>query len=144
MSTATTLLHPSRTAQQLSSEHVDLERRFDSLWQRARDGQWAGLDAEVLAFAGDVATHFHFEDEVIFPGIARRNLASAELIRRLVAEHAAMQQLLEEIVEQFGRHEVRTTTLEIFLDLWREHAALEDARIYGRIEPQAEPLLRTR
>jgi len=143
MPTATTLLHPSLTAQRLSSEHAELERRFEALWQRARDGLWSGLDAELLAFASDVATHFDFEDEVVFPAIARRNLAGAELIRRLVAEHAAMEQLMEEIVEQFRRHELRTTTLEIFLDLWREHAALEDARIYCRIEPQAEPLLRT-
>ena len=140
MPTATTLLHPSRTAQQLSSEHVELERRFEALWQRAREGHWTGLEAELLAFSADVATHFDFEDEVVFPGIARRNLAGGELIRRLVAEHAAMEQLLEEMVEQFRRRELRTTTLEIFLDLWREHAALEDARIYCRIEPQVEQL----
>jgi iron-sulfur cluster repair protein YtfE (RIC family) len=123
-------LRSTGAAAKLRHDHDDFDRRFDELCERARAGDWRALDEAWRAFAIDLETHLAFEEEVLFPAYAQATIERRELVKRLVAEHAAIRQMLEHIGVEIQLHTIRASTVELFTDLMREHAALENIRLY--------------
>jgi iron-sulfur cluster repair protein YtfE (RIC family) len=115
----------------LADEHAALETQLAELCTRLRAEPRRDLLPAWHAFVDALQLHFAFEEDLLFPAFAQQSIVSSKLVQSLVADHAAARQLAEEIGEQIERQEVRATTLEVFTDLLREHAELENARIYS-------------
>ena len=124
-----------RAPRRPGEEHATLLSRFDELASRIRAGPARELLQPWLAFAADLHAHFAFEEDMLFPAFAQQNRDARELVRSLVAEHAAARQLAEEIGLQLRRQDIRTSTLEVLSDLLREHAEVKNARIYSGSGP---------
>jgi hemerythrin-like domain-containing protein len=117
-------------ATRLREDHVELDRRFDDLCERARVGDWHELDEVWKSFAADLEAHMAFEEEALFPAFGQGGIECRDLVKQLVGEHAAIRQLLEQIGIDIQLHTIRASTIELFTDLMREHAALENSRFY--------------
>jgi hemerythrin-like domain-containing protein len=128
-----------RAALRLHDDHVDFDRRFDELCPRLLAGDWRGLDVAWRALAADVDAHLQFEEEVLFPVFAKQSTECRDLVKRLVLEHAVIRELLEEIAIGIQLHQVRPWTIEVVIDLMREHAAVESERLYPWIELEGRP-----
>ena len=134
----------SAAARRLRSDHNDFDRRFDEVCERARVGDWRDLDAVWRAFADDLEAHLAFEEEVLFPAYSHGSRERRELVRRLVGEHAAIRQLLEHIGVDIQLHTIRATTIEVFIDLMREHAAIENTELYPWLDLEGRALSMTK
>jgi hypothetical protein len=121
---------PTRTARRLHDDHVDFVARFADIEERARSGDWQELDEVWSRFAADVEAHLVFEEREALPILARQGLHERALVRHLQADHAAIRHLLDEIGAQIQLHVIRAATIEVFLELMRDHAAVEDERLY--------------
>ena len=128
-----------RAARRLHDDHVDFDRRFDVLCGRALAGDWRDLDAEWAAFSTDIEAHLAFEETVLFPAFAKQSAECSALVKRLALEHAVIRELIEEIAIAIQLHQVRAWTIELLVELMREHAAVENERIYPWAELEARP-----
>lgn len=128
-----------RAARRLHDEHIAFDRRFDDLCGRAQAGDWRDLDGEWESFAADIESHLAFEETVLFPVFAKQSVECRALVKRLVLEHAVIRELIEEIGIAIQLHQVRAWTIEVLVELMREHAAIESERIYPWIELEARP-----
>ena len=89
------------------------------------------------ALATDLEAHLAFEEDVIFPAYAKQSPACRDLVKRLVAEHAVIRELFEEIGVTIQLHAIRAWTIEVLVELLREHAAVENERIYPWVALEA-------
>lgn len=126
-----------RAALRLHDDHIDFDRRFEDLCGRARAGDWHDLDEVWSQFAADVEAHLAFEEDVLFPAYAKQSQECKELVKRLVGEHAVLRELLLEIGVAIQLHDIRVWTIEVFVELLREHAAVENEHIYPWVELEA-------
>ena len=127
-----------RTARRLHDDHVDFELRFDDLMGRALMGDWRDLDEAWSSFASDLCDHLVFEEQAVFPVYAEQSKECRRLVEKLTAEHETIRELLDEIGVSVQTHEVRAYTIAALVQLLREHAALENTRIYPSIQPAVE------
>jgi iron-sulfur cluster repair protein YtfE (RIC family) len=116
----------------LRDEHAELDARFDDLCARARDGDWSDVDEVWDDFADDLEAHLAFEEEEVFPALAKDAPA---LVERLTAQHEMIRRRLTELGVEIQVHTVRADTLETFVDALRQHAALENEQLYPRLAP---------
>ena len=119
------------------NDHIDFERRFEDVCERARLGDWHELDEVWGAFSADVKAHLRFEEDMLFPAFAKRGTEYRKLVQRFVVEHAVFRELLDEIANAIQLHVIRAWTIEVFLELMREHAAEENERLYPWVELEA-------
>ena len=126
-----------RAARRLHDDDIDFERRFDDLCARAQMGDWHELDEVWGAFAADVEAHLAFEEDVLFPAFAKQSTDCRKLVNRLDVEHAVIRELLEEIGLSIQLHVIRVWTIEVFVELMREHAEVENERLYPWVELEA-------
>jgi iron-sulfur cluster repair protein YtfE (RIC family) len=132
------MTHIDRSARRLHDDHVDFELRFDDLMARALMGDWRDLDEAWSSFASDLCDHLAFEERAVFPVCAEQDKECRRLVAKLTAEHDTIRELLDEIGVSIQTHEVRAYTIAALVQVLREHAALENARIYPRIRKAAE------
>jgi hemerythrin-like domain-containing protein len=121
----------------MHDDHIAFDRRFDELRGRVLASDWPGLDAAWAAFSTDIEAHLAFEEAVLFPAYAKQGTECRALVKRLGVVHVAIRALIDEIRAAIRSRELRIWTIEVFVELMREHVAVENERIYPGIEHDA-------
>lgn len=130
MADTTATLPTSDRAARLASDHLAFERTFFSILARARSGDWHELDEVWDDLVDDLEEHFQFEETLLFPAFAERGADCRALVEQLRSEHAQVRRSLEELGVQIQLHEIPTAAVEALLKALRQHAELENLRIY--------------
>jgi hypothetical protein len=128
----------------MRDDHVEFERKFADIRERARSGDWRELDAVWSDFAAAVTAHLAFEERDILPSLRFAGADERALVRRLEEEHAAIRQLLQDLGVQIQLHTIRAGTVDVFLQIMRDHAALENERIYPWLEARERAMATAR
>jgi hemerythrin-like domain-containing protein len=123
----------------LREDHDAFDQRLADLCERARTEDWRYLDEVWDALADDIDDHFAFEEDVLFPELAKCGPDDAALVRRLLAEHAEIRDTLQQLGVHIQLHEVMVSTIEHLVAQLRKHAAIEAERLYGWAERRADP-----
>lgn len=123
-----------RAPLQLGAAYIHLIEHAESLATRSSAGESLQLEAKWAELTRAFEARVAFEEEVLFPAFAGRSGERRALIKRLVEDHAAMCELLLDIGRQLQRCAVCPVTIELLLDLLREHAAIESNQVDPWIE----------
>lgn len=137
MSTTTTTEAIPESARRLATDHEAFERTLFNLLGRVRSGDWHELDEVWDKLVDDVEDHFEFEETSVFPAFAERNEDCRALVNRLRDEHGQVRRSLGELGIQIQLHEVPAAAIKALVELLREHADLENLRIYPWAEAAA-------
>lgn len=117
-------------ARRLRDDHRRFSREFDDIYDRARTGDWRELDEAWRVFTEDLEAHLAFEEKEVFPGFCEQGPTCQALVQRLTAQHDEIRRTLLTLGLQIQLKEIRTPSVEAFIDLMRKHAVLEDSRVY--------------
>ncbi len=126
----------------LREDHEAFEQRLADLCERARTGYWQYLDEVWDALCDDVDDHFAFEEEMLFPVLAKCGPDDAALVERLLAEHAEIRATLQQLGVHIQLHEIPASSIDRLVAQLRRHAEIESARLYGWAEQRADPRAR--
>lgn len=130
----TTLEHDATSmARRPCEDHRRLARTFAAICERAWSGAWVDLDEVWRAFTVDLEAHLAFEENELFPAYSAQNPTCRALVQRLAGEHTEIRRYLDILGLQIRLKEIRSATIESFIELLRAHAELEDRRLYPRI-----------
>lgn len=124
-------------ARRLREDHHRFSREFDDIYDRARTGDWHELDEAWRAFTEDLEAHLAFEEKEVFPGFCVQGPMCGALVQRLTAQHDEIRRTLLTLGLQIQLKEIRTPSVEAFIDLMRKHAVLEDSRVYPWLAHEA-------
>lgn len=107
-----------------------IEHQADSNWQQMKAGH------AVRFFDGDLVTHFHAEEQFLFPAM-RELPGAARIIDELLAEHRK----IELLIDRLRRVDVRSlsVTLEEFADTLEAHIRKEERELFPIYEQHAAP-----
>lgn len=102
------------------------------------DSHWLQMKAShaVRFFEGEMVTHFHAEEEFLFP--AMLNLPAApELIDQLLAQHETIRSLIDRL--RPAEAGSLAETLKQFADTLEAHIRKEERELFPIYEQQASP-----
>lgn len=120
----------------LVAAHVALIEHAESLASRLIAGD-APRVAEWEELTRAFEARLTYEEKALFPAFAGRSSERRALIERRVQDHAVICELLVDVGEQLRRRAVCPVTVELLLDLLREHTAIESHQLDRWIELDA-------
>ncbi len=120
----------TRTLAQLKQEHVQLEKWFAEIMERAATGDPRDCDAIWNEFTRQLSAHLAFEERELFPSYEQRGPTEAELILDLRREHDQIRKTMERIGIELQLHVARAAVIDEFLALIHGHAVREAHSIY--------------
>lgn len=116
--------------------HHALKRaRRMRLASEAEEEERLAAAADFLEFYGsEILTHFHEEEEEVFPLLLARPDAPTELLTRILLEHVRMHGLVRVLRQQVEADDVQAGTLAETAELLRAHIRLEEDELFPLIE----------
>ena len=106
------------------------EHRADSKWQQVKAGN------AIRFFEGDLVTHFHAEEEFLFPAMSELP-GAARITQELLKEHRRIELLIDRL-RQVDDHAL-AATLEEFADTLEAHIRKEERELFPIYEQHAAP-----
>ena len=80
------------------------------------------------------APHFREEEEVLLPAFARYGDPSAQPVVRMLAEHAHLRRMVDDLRQEVARGEPEAATMLALGDLLRQHIRHEEDVVFPLIE----------
>lgn len=118
--------------QVLTGQHRACDEAFARIEQTAHRADWAGAGQAVQVFVEDMETHFHFEEQVLFPALESSTPMAAGPVSVMRSEHAQMRELFDDLQDACTGRDVAklTDAVETLLLLMQQHNMKEENVLY--------------
>jgi iron-sulfur cluster repair protein YtfE (RIC family) len=123
----------------LSAHHRACDELFLAAEGAAAEGRWPECKTKIGAYRSEMARHFDFEEQILFPAFEQATGMSHGPTTVMREEHAQMLELIERLVDAAARShsEDYLAASETMLVLMQQHNLKEEGVLY----PECDALL---
>ena len=126
-------------AETLTAHHRACDESFLAAESAAADARWPECEEKIGVYRGEMARHFDFEEQVLFPAFENATGMRQGPTTVMCEEHSQMRELIEQMVEAASarRKEQFLAASETMLVLMQQHNLKEEGVLY----PESDALL---
>ena len=118
--------------QALTAQHRACDAAFAAIEQAAYRKDWAAAASAAQTFIDNTETHFHFEEEVLFPALEAATPMAGGPVSVMRIEHAQMRELFADLRAGTENRDIAmlADAAETLLMLMQQHNMKEESVLY--------------